>query len=186
MFFQGAEGVVELAIIATLVTAEEVGMAVGVAEGEKRAQSLAGWIFAGVRIALSAGFVDEAGGFERPDAKKAPVGDCHLFDEEELDVVLRVVLGIEGIAESGEASAGFVGEKDGLEEEGFAAGVTASGSGGVGAVGGEFAVGDWHTRRIIRDGRKGKYVKLLILFRKIVEQGLDCQPLGCFFNGPVE
>ena len=73
------------------------------------------------------------------------MGDCHLFDEEEFDIVLWIVVGIEGIEERGEASAGFVREKDGLKEEGLAPGVTASGSGGVDAVGGALAVGDGHT-----------------------------------------
>ena len=198
VFLQSAECIVELAIVAAFVTAEEVRVTVSVAEREECAQSLAGRIFAGVRGALAASFIGEADGFEGPDAKEPPVGDGHLFDEEVLDIVLGIVFGVERVEKRGEASAGFVGEKDGLEEEGLAAGVTASGFGGVGTVGGMFAIGDWHTKRIIREGCKGKYVKLLILLKKSVElrfihllaEEENTKVLlmlsGCFFNGATQ
>ena len=64
MFRQSTESVVELAIVAAFVAAEEVGMTVGVADCEECTEGLGGRIFAGVRIALAASFVGEARGFE--------------------------------------------------------------------------------------------------------------------------
>lgn len=64
MFFQGPEGVVELAIIAAFVAAEEVAVTVGIAQGVECAQGMGGRIFSGVGFALTARFVGEAGGFE--------------------------------------------------------------------------------------------------------------------------
>ncbi len=183
MLFQGSEGIVELAVVAAFVAAEQIAVAVSVAYREECAERLARRIFFGVRRALTTRLVGEAGGFERPDAEEAPVGHSHFFDEDLLDVVGGFVFGGEGVEESGEAGAGFVGEENGIEEEGLAAGVTAAGFGGVGAVGGEFAVGEWHTRRIIREGCKGKYVKLLILLEKSVEQ-VFWRSVESFFYGP--
>jgi hypothetical protein len=144
MFFEGSEGVVELAVVAAFVAAEEVGMAVSVAQDEEGAEGLAGRVLGGMGFALAGCFVGEAGGFEGPDAEEAPVGDGHFFDEDLLDAVFGLVFGGEGVEERAEAAGGFVGEEDGADEEGFAARV-AAGFGGVGAVGGEFAVGEWHT-----------------------------------------
>ena len=94
------------------------------------------------------------------------MGYGHFFDEDLLDVVFGFVFGGEGVEESGEASAGFVGEEDCVEEEGFAASVTAARFGGVGAVGGELAIGEWHTVGIIREWSRGSGVMLLDLLEK--------------------
>jgi hypothetical protein len=54
-----------------------------------------------------------------------------------------------------------------LEEEGFAAGVTAAGFGGVGAVGGEFAVGKWHTLGDYTGWVQGQICQVIDLIEKL-------------------
>jgi len=64
VFFQGPEGVVELAIVTAFVAAEEVAVTVGVAQDVECAQGVGGRVLRGMGFALTNGFVGEAGGFE--------------------------------------------------------------------------------------------------------------------------
>jgi hypothetical protein len=165
MLFERGEGGVELAVIAAFVTAEEVGVAVGIAQRVKSEQGMGGRILLRVGSCLPPGLKDEASCFERPDAEEAPVCDRHFLNEEAFGVVLGLVFVVEGREEIAESAAGFVVGDDGGGEERFAARVAgilfalrrfgAGGFSGVCAVSREFAIRDWHTMKDYTGGVKG-------------------------------
>jgi len=187
MTIEGVEGEIEFAAVAGFFAAEGIGVAFGVADGADGGHGAGGGVLFEDGFGLAIFFEADVGGFHGEDALEAPVADGHAFDEGAFDGAGGAVVGVEGVEDGDEAFGGFVIEDDGGGEDAVTVGVAggddfaergcgAGGFLGVGLVGGEFAFGDFHTGEIIREGRKGFWVKWFVLLEKIVELRLGERP----------
>ena len=141
-----------LAVVTVFVAAEDVGMPIGIAEGADGEHGAGRGVVSGVQAIGSfgsfgpgqaAGFVDNGGFFDSPDAELTPFADGHLLDQHALGGADGLKIGGNGVEQGGETVAGFVVNEDGVGEDAVASavagGVTfaygASGAGGFEGVG---------------------------------------------------
>ncbi len=160
-----SDGSVVFAVEQVLITAHELVVVRILAErihGEHGARGSVGFE---IGASLTLHFAFDAGGFTGPESAQTPVGDGHLFDEDFLVGSFGPEFGHEGVEDGGETLLRFTAfEHDGVGEESMLDGVAGGvffaalgfwtgGFSGVGLVGGEFTIGDWHTTRSMHGGK---------------------------------